>query len=160
MLKDNERLKQLIVKIERGNNNEETLESIKKELELELEKDKAKVLDEILFIRISTEMKKIGLPKNIKGYRFLIEAIIICYKESLMPSMTKSLYPQIGKKYKKDGRQVERAIRYAIESVWEKGDKDIINDLFQYNVEKRPTNSEFIAVFVEKLRMEDFQRNL
>lgn len=103
-------------------------------------------------------MHDIGVPAHIKGYLYLREAITMVYNDiELLGSITKILYPEIAKKYNTTASRVERAIRHAIEVAWNRGNIDSITELFGYtvNVSKaKPTNSEFIAMVADKLRLE------
>ncbi|MFT8391260.1 MAG: sporulation transcription factor Spo0A [Sporolactobacillus sp.] len=102
---------------------------------------------------------EIGVPAHIKGYMYLREAITMVYKDiELLGSITKVLYPDIAKKYKTTPSRVERAIRHAIEVAWSRGDVEAIAGLFGYTVSNsraKPTNSEFIAMVADKLRIEN-----
>jgi len=106
---------------------------------------------------ITNIMHDIGVPAHIKGYLYLREAISMVYYDiELLGSITKILYPDIAKKYNTTASRVERAIRHAIEVAWNRGNIDSITDLFGYtvNVSKaKPTNSEFIAMVADKLRL-------
>lgn len=101
---------------------------------------------------------EIGVPAHIKGYMYLREAITMVYHDiELLGSITKVLYPDIGKKYNTTSSRVERAIRHAIEVAWNRGNVDAISSLFGYTVsvtKSKPTNSEFIAMVADKLRLE------
>lgn len=107
---------------------------------------------------ITNVIHEIGVPAHIKGYLYLREAIIMVYKEvELLGAITKSLYPRIAKKFHTTPSRVERAIRHAIEVAWSRGNMESIRNLFGYtiNVTKaKPTNSEFIAMVADKLRIE------
>jgi len=107
---------------------------------------------------ITNIMHEIGVPAHIKGYLYLREAIMMVYLDiELLGSITKILYPDIAEKYNTTASRVERAIRHAIEVAWNRGNIDSITDLFGYtiNVSKaKPTNSEFIAMVADKLRLE------
>ncbi len=100
----------------------------------------------------------VGVPAHIKGYQYLREAIIMCVNDNeMLNSITKILYPSIAKKFQTTPSRVERAIRHAIEVAWNRGKMETIDDLFGYtiNVEKgKPTNSEFIALISDKIRLE------
>jgi two-component system response regulator (stage 0 sporulation protein A) len=106
---------------------------------------------------ITNVMHDIGVPAHIKGYLYLREAITMVYNDiELLGSITKILYPDIAKKYNTTASRVERAIRHAIEVAWNRGNIDSITELFGYtvNVSKaKPTNSEFIAMVADKLRL-------
>jgi two-component system response regulator (stage 0 sporulation protein A) len=107
---------------------------------------------------ITTVIHEIGVPAHIKGYLYLREAITMVYNEvDLLGAITKTLYPRIAKKFNTTPSRVERAIRHAIEVAWSRGNMDSIKNLFGYtiNVAKaKPTNSEFIAMVADKLRIE------
>src|SRR5690625_841259 len=106
---------------------------------------------------ITSIMHDIGVPAHIKGYLYLREAITMVYNDiELLGSITKILYPDIAKRYNTTASRVERAIRHAIEVAWNRGNIDSITELFGYtiNVSKaKPTNSEFIAMVADKLRL-------
>ncbi len=101
---------------------------------------------------------EIGVPAHIKGYMYLREAITMVYNDiELLGSITKVLYPDIAKKFNTTASRVERAIRHAIEVAWSRGNIESISSLFGYtvNVSKaKPTNSEFIAMVADRLRLE------
>ncbi|MGY4690229.1 sporulation transcription factor Spo0A [Salibacterium sp. K-3] len=107
---------------------------------------------------ITNIIHEIGVPAHIKGYMYLREAITMVYNDiDLLGSITKVLYPDIAKKYDTTSSRVERAIRHAIEVAWSRGNFESISRMFGYtvNVSKaKPTNSEFIAMVADKLRLE------
>jgi two-component system response regulator (stage 0 sporulation protein A) len=107
---------------------------------------------------ITSVIHEIGVPAHIKGYLYLREAITMVYNEvELLGAITKTLYPRIAEKYSTTPSRVERAIRHAIEVAWSRGNMESIRNLFGYtiNVTKaKPTNSEFIAMVADKLRIE------
>ncbi|MYL33534.1 sporulation transcription factor Spo0A [Pontibacillus yanchengensis] len=107
---------------------------------------------------ITNVIHEIGVPAHIKGYMYLREAISMVYNDiELLGSITKVLYPDIAKKYNTTASRVERAIRHAIEVAWSRGNIDSISSLFGYTVsmtKAKPTNSEFIAMVADKLRLE------
>jgi two-component system response regulator (stage 0 sporulation protein A) len=107
---------------------------------------------------ITTIIHEIGVPAHIKGYQYLREAITIIYNNiEILGSITKTLYPQIAEKFKTTPSRVERAIRHAIEVAWTRGNIDSISHLFGYTInisKSKPTNSEFIAMVADKLRIE------
>jgi two-component system, response regulator, stage 0 sporulation protein A len=107
---------------------------------------------------ITNVIHEIGVPAHIKGYLYLREAITMVYNEvELLGAITKTLYPRIANKYNTTPSRVERAIRHAIEVAWSRGNMESIRKLFGYtiNVSKaKPTNSEFIAMVADKLRIE------
>jgi len=107
---------------------------------------------------ITNIIHEIGVPAHIKGYLYLREAIkMVIDNVELLGAVTKELYPSIAKKYNTTSSRVERAIRHAIEVAWSRGKVDTINQLFGYtvhNTKGKPTNSEFIAMIADKLRLE------
>ena len=108
---------------------------------------------------ITNIIHEIGVPAHIKGYMYLREAITMVVNDmELLSAVTKELYPSIAKKYNTTASRVERAIRHAIEVAWGRGQIEAINRLFGYTVhtEKgKPTNSEFIAIIADKLRLKN-----
>lgn len=107
---------------------------------------------------ITNIIHEIGVPAHIKGYMYLREAITMVYNDiELLGSITKALYPDIAKKFNTTSSRVERAIRHAIEVAWSRGNIESISSLFGYTVshsKAKPTNSEFIAMVADKLRIE------
>ena len=106
-----------------------------------------------------TEMiHEVGVPAHIKGYQYLREAIIMSVNNmDMLNSITKVLYPGIAKKYQTTPSRVERAIRHAIEVAWSRGKMDTLDDLFGYTISNgkgKPTNSEFIALITDKIRLQ------
>ncbi len=101
---------------------------------------------------------EIGVPAHIKGYQYLRDAIIMSVTDSeMLGSVTKVLYPTIAKRHKTTSSRVERAIRHAIEVAWSRGRMETIEELFGYTVNSgkgKPTNSEFIALIADKIRLE------
>lgn len=108
--------------------------------------------------KITNIIHEIGVPAHIKGYLYLREAIgMVVDNIELLSAVTKELYPNIAKKFNTTPSRVERAIRHAIEVAWSRGKVDTINNLFGYTVHNdkgKPTNSEFIAMVADKLRLE------
>ena len=100
---------------------------------------------------------KIGVPAHIKGYQYLRTAIIMTIEDAdLINAVTKVLYPTIAKKYQTTASRVERAIRHAIEVAWDRGDLDTLNAYFGYTIQNnrgKPTNSEFIAMIADNIRL-------
>ncbi len=103
-------------------------------------------------------IREIGIPAHIKGYQYIREGIIMSIKDmNMLNYITKLLYPSIAKKYKTTSSSVERAIRHAIEVAWGRGKIEVIEEMFGYTVSAgkgKPTNSEFIALIADKLRIE------
>ncbi|HEY3316528.1 MAG TPA: sporulation transcription factor Spo0A, partial [Bacillota bacterium] len=109
-------------------------------------------------LEVTNVIHEIGIPAHIKGYLYLREAILMVIgRVELLGAVTKELYPTIAAKHDTTPSRVERAIRHAIEVAWNRGNFDVINALFGYTVNHdrgKPTNSEFIAMVADKLRME------
>ncbi|MGL4740633.1 MAG: sporulation transcription factor Spo0A [Sarcina sp.] len=108
---------------------------------------------------ITSIIHEVGVPAHIKGYMYLREAITMVVNDmELLSAITKELYPSIAKKYNTTASRVERAIRHAIEVAWSRGQIDAINKLFGYTIHNdkgKPTNSEFIAMVADKLRLKN-----
>ena len=100
---------------------------------------------------------QIGVPAHIKGYQYLRTAILMTIEDNdVINSVTKILYPTVAKKYGTTTSRVERAIRHAIEVAWDRGDIDTLNSYFGYTIQNsrgKPTNSEFIAMIADNLRL-------
>ena len=107
---------------------------------------------------VTNIIHEIGVPAHIKGYQYLRDAIIMSVGDmDMLNSITKILYPTIAKKHQTTPSRVERAIRHAIEVAWSRGKMDTIDELFGYTVnggKGKPTNSEFIALIADKIRLE------
>jgi len=112
-----------------------------------------------LEIEVTKVIHEIGVPAHVKGYQYLRDAIMLVIEEiNYLGAVTKELYPAIAQKYDTTPSRVERAIRHAIELAWDRGDIDRINKFFGYTIngEKgKPTNSEFIAIIADRLRLEN-----
>lgn len=111
-----------------------------------------------LEVMVSEVLHQIGVPAHIKGYRYLRYSIILCTNDSsMLGSITKILYPTVAKEFETTPSRVERAIRHAIEVAWDRGDVDVLMSYFGYTIQSdrgKPTNSEFIAMIADKLRLE------
>lgn len=107
---------------------------------------------------ISEVLHQIGVPAHIKGYQYLRKSILLCINDTgMLGSITKILYPTVAKAYDTTPSRVERAIRHAIEVAWDRGDVDILMAYFGYTIQSergKPTNSEFIAMIADKLRLQ------
>ncbi len=107
---------------------------------------------------VTNIIHEIGVPAHLKGYQYLREAIIMSVNDiEILNSITKILYPTIAKKYQTTPSRVERAIRHAIEVAWSRGKMDTIDELFGYTIHNgkgKPTNSEFIALIADRIRLE------
>ena len=111
-----------------------------------------------LQISITKILHELGIPSHIKGYQYIREGIMILYERpEVIGGITKELYPDIADKYNTTVSRVERAIRHAIEVSWNRGDWDLMEDIFGHSVDidkAKPTNSEFIVTVADKLRLE------
>lgn len=114
-----------------------------------------------LVTRITEMIHEIGVPAHIKGYHYLRESIVLCVEnDEMINAVTKLLYPEVAKRFHTTPSRVERAIRHAIEVAWDRGDIDILNSYFGYTVHNgrgKPTNSEFIAMLADKIRLQKTQ---
>ena len=106
---------------------------------------------------VTNMIHDIGVPAHIKGYQYLREAIMMSVKEpTMISSITKVLYPTIAKQFQTTPSRVERAIRHAIEVAWSRGRMETLDTLFGYTINTgkgKPTNSEFIALIADKIRL-------
>ncbi|MDD6327858.1 MAG: sporulation transcription factor Spo0A [Lachnospiraceae bacterium] len=111
-----------------------------------------------LEIMVTEIIHEIGVPAHIKGYQYLRSSIMVAVNDmDILNSITKQLYPTIAKEHATTPSRVERAIRHAIEVAWGRGKTDTINALFGYSMhagKSKPTNSEFIALIADKIRLE------
>ena len=107
---------------------------------------------------VTNMIHEVGVPAHIKGYQYLRDGIIMVVQNiDVLNQITKQLYPDLAKKHKTTPSRVERAIRHAIEVAWNRGRLDIMENVFGYTVDAnkgKPTNSEFIAMIADKLRLE------
>ena len=128
-----------------NNSQQELIIPAKEEKIRDLEKDVTDMIHEI------------GVPAHIKGYQYLREAIMMSVEDSeMLGSVTKILYPTIAKKFQTTPSRVERAIRHAIEVAWSRGKMETLDALFGYTVSNgkgKPTNSEFIALIADRIRL-------
>jgi len=112
-----------------------------------------------MIAQITNIIHDIGVPAHIKGYMYLREAINMLVKDmNLLSSVTKELYPLIGEKFNTTASRVERAMRHAIDVAWSRGQVETINKIFGYTIRNekgKPTNSEFIAMVADKLRLQN-----
>ena len=108
--------------------------------------------------RVTAIIHEIGVPAHIKGYHYLREAILYCIDNiEAINAVTKILYPEVAKRYNTTPSRVERAVRHAIEVAWDRGDLDTLQKYFGYtvsNIKGKPTNSEFIAMIADRLRLQ------
>lgn len=110
-----------------------------------------------LEVTVSEIMHELGVPAHIKGYQYLRYAIVLSVNSpEMLNSVTKALYPTVARKFETTSSRVERAIRHAIEVAWDRGDIDVLSAYFGYTIQTsrgKPTNSEFIAMITDKLRL-------
>ena len=113
-------------------------------------------------LTVTEILHQIGVPAHIKGYQFLRDAILLTTQDhEYINAVTKRLYPEIAKRNGTTASRVERAIRHAIEVAWDRGDVDTLNSYFGYtihNLRGKPTNSEFIAMIADKIRLDKKRR--
>lgn len=109
-------------------------------------------------IRVTEVIHQIGVPAHIKGYQYLRDAIMMAINNNeVVNAVTKILYPTVAKNYNTTSSRVERAIRHAIEVAWDRGDIEVLQSYFGYtvsNIKGKPTNSEFISMIADKLRLQ------
>lgn len=114
--------------------------------------------EDILEKRVTNIIHEVGVPAHIKGYQYIRDAIIMSVNNvEVINQITKQLYPDLAKKHKTTPSRVERAIRHAIEVAWNRGQIDAVESIFGYTVNSnkgKPTNSEFIAMIADKLRLD------
>lgn len=124
--------------------------------------EKSSINCDDLELQITELIRLAGIPAHVKGYAYLRTAILIVLKDfSAFDSVTKILYPQVAKIYQTTASKVERAIRHAIEIAWNKGDLDVLSEMFG-SAQKacvKPTNSEFIALISDNLRLKTLSKH-
>lgn len=117
--------------------------------------------DTDLEVAVTEIIHQVGIPAHIKGYHYLRTAIMLSVNnDEMINSITKLLYPTIAKMYQTTSSRVERAIRHAIEIAWDRGNIDVLDKFFSYTVHTsrgKPTNSEFIALIADHLRLKSKQ---
>lgn len=125
---------------------------------IDLNESKEEYIEKNLESDVTTIIHDVGVPAHIMGYHYLRDAIIMCVNDSsMLNGITKILYPEVAKKHKSTSSRVERAIRHAIEVAFTRGNMDTIEELFGYTINSgkgKPTNSEFIALIADKIRLE------
>lgn len=141
---------QIIITVPSGKVSEEAESKVIKKEEKEISHDLEKDVTDMIH--------EIGVPAHIKGYQYLREAIMMSVKDvDMLGSITKVLYPTIASKYQTTSSRVERAIRHAIEVAWNRGRMETLDSLFGYTISTgkgKPTNSEFIALIADKIRLQ------
>lgn len=131
-----------------------------KSLPIPIQGAQARALDPAvdIEIRVTEVIHQIGVPAHIKGYQYLRDAIMMTIDNiDVVNAVTKVLYPTVAKKYNTTSSRVERAIRHAIEVAWDRGDIEVLQSYFGYtvsNIKGKPTNSEFISMIADKLRLQ------
>ena len=113
-------------------------------------------------LTVTEILHQVGVPAHIKGYQFLRDAILLAVGDpDYINAVTKRLYPEIAKRNGTTASRVERAIRHAIEVAWDRGDVDTLNSYFGYTIHSlrgKPTNSEFIAMIADEIRLDKRRR--
>ena len=116
-----------------------------------------------LEISITRMLHELGMPAHIKGYQYIRDGIMMIYNNpDIIGGLTKELYPDVASKYNTTVSRVERAIRHAIEVSWNRGNWDLMEEVFGHSVDidkAKPTNSEFIVTIADKLRLEFMKQN-
>ena len=116
-----------------------------------------------LQISVTKILHELGVPSHIKGYQYIREGVILLYNNpDMIGGITKELYPEIASKFDTTVSRVERAIRHAIEVSWNRGDWDLMEEIFGHSVDidkAKPTNSEFIVTVADKLRLDHVKTN-
>ena len=137
-----------------------SLPSLEKRI-LEVLNDNSDLMSDLsdnVLMAISKLLHSLGMPSHIKGYQYIRESILMMYKNpDMLGGITKEIYPEIADKFDTTSSRVERAIRHAIEVSWNRGDYDLMEEIFGHSVDydrAKPTNSEFIATLADKLRMD------
>lgn len=121
--------------------------------------EEERVSDSELMLMVTEMLHELGIPAHIKGYQYIRTSIIMAVNDmDILNSITKQLYPEVAKEHGTTPSRVERAIRHAIEVAWGRGKDETISELFGYAVNSRkvkPTNSEFIALIADKIRLDN-----
>jgi two-component system response regulator (stage 0 sporulation protein A) len=133
------------------------IQDVRRPISVNDEQSSLNLFNNNLESEITNIIHEIGVPAHIKGYLYLREAIFMVVNDvELLSAVTKELYPSIAKKFNTTASRVERAIRHAIEVAWSRGQVETINKIFGYTIHNskgKPTNSEFIAMVADKLRL-------
>ena len=160
--KDNEKIYRILGDLMNGNKEFQIMITVPSQRGEESEKTaeeskKAEVSARDLEQDVTDMIHEIGVPAHIKGYQYLREAIMMSVEEpGMISSITKILYPTIAKRFQTTPSRVERAIRHAIEVAWSRGRMETLDALFGYTIDTgkgKPTNSEFIALIADKIRL-------
>lgn len=160
--KDNERLYKIIGQLMSSDKEFQIMITVPSEKKENLKKNNVeevtkKVQERDLEQDVTDMIHEIGVPAHIKGYQYLRESIMMAVEDNTMlSSITKILYPTIAKKFQTTPSRVERAIRHAIEVAWSRGRMETLDALFGYTINTgkgKPTNSEFIALIADRIRL-------
>lgn len=160
--KDNERLYKIIGQLMSSDKEFQIMITVPSEKKENLKKNDVeevvkKVQERDLEQDVTDMIHEIGVPAHIKGYQYLRESIMMAVEDNTMlSSITKILYPTIAKKFQTTPSRVERAIRHAIEVAWSRGRMETLDALFGYTINTgkgKPTNSEFIALIADRIRL-------
>ena len=135
-----------------------SMESLEKRI-LEIQgEETSKDLDDNIMLAVSNILHSLGMPSHIKGYQYIRDSILMMYDNpEMIGGITKEIYPEVADKYETTSSRVERAIRHAIEVSWNRGDYDLMEQIFGNSVDydrAKPTNSEFIATIADKIRID------
>lgn len=153
LLSQNQEVKIIITVPGGGKKETEDLKNTQQQLIIPAKEEKVRDLEK----DVTDMIHEIGVPAHIKGYQYLREAIMMSVEDSeMLGSVTKILYPTIAKKFQTTPSRVERAIRHAIEVAWSRGKMETLDALFGYTVSNgkgKPTNSEFIALIADRIRL-------
>lgn len=129
----------------------------------QLDKKSINLLHNNLEISITRMLHELGMPSHIKGYQYIRDGIMMIYNNpEIIGGITKELYPDVASKYNTTVSRVERAIRHAIEVSWNRGNWELMEEIFGHSVDidkAKPTNSEFIVTIADKLRLEFMKQN-
>lgn len=124
----------------------------------QLDKKSINLITNNLEISVTKMLHQLGMPSHIKGYQYIRDGIVMIYNNpDIIGGITKELYPDVATKYNTTVSRVERAIRHAIEVSWNRGNWDLMEEVFGHSVDidkAKPTNSEFIVTIADKLRLE------
>ena len=124
----------------------------------QLDKKSINLIRNNLEISVTRMLHELGMPAHIKGYQYVRDGIVMIYNNpDIVGGITKELYPDVASKYNTTVSRVERAIRHAIEVSWNRGNWDLMEEIFGHSVDidkAKPTNSEFIVTIADKLRLE------
>lgn len=129
----------------------------------QLDKKSINLFRNNLEISVTRMLHELGMPAHIKGYQYIRDGIMMIYNNpEIIGGITKELYPDVASKYNTTVSRVERAIRHAIEVSWNRGNWDLMEEIFGHSVDidkAKPTNSEFIVTIADKLRLEFMKQN-